>query len=178
MRKSKLISPPVERARECFAYDEQSGSLFWKPRGGAHRYGGKRAGTVNNHGYVRVKMDGKDYAAHRIIWAIVHGEIPAGALIDHINGDTQDNRLCNLRLATPSQNTANSFVSKRSKSGAKGCWYLPRTNRWQSQIRQNGVLVYLGTFKTKEEAEAAYQEAATARFGAYARFQQRSAMGG
>ena len=77
-----------------------------------------------------------------------------------------NNRMSNLRIATRSQNVANSCRS--SASGIKGA-YAKRNGRWHAQIRANGKLRHLGTFATAEAAGNAYAEAAREAFGEFAR---------
>lgn len=81
--------------------------------------------------------------------------------VDHINHDTLDNRKSNLRVATRSQNCQNSHRGGvRSKSGLRGAYLHSNKTHWYSVISVNGKRVYLGTHSTKEEAAAAYREAA------------------
>lgn len=61
-------------------------------------------------GYVQVRgSDGRYYSAHRLIWEAVNGPIPAGLEINHINGDKADNRIANLELVTPSENSLHAY---------------------------------------------------------------------
>ena len=71
--------------------------------------------------------------------------------IDHINGNTLDNRLSNLRNVTHQQNHFN-------EKKCKGYCYDPRkkVKKYASQIRYNGKTIHLGMYKTKEEAKAKY----------------------
>lgn len=75
---------------------------------------------------------------HVVVWEEAHGLIPPGFMVDHINGDTHDNRLENLRLATRAQNGANSALSKRNSSGLKGLRWNPIYQSWRGSITKDG----------------------------------------
>ena len=101
----------------------------------------------------------------------LHREIagtPPEMLTDHINGDRLDNRRSNLRLANPSQNGANS-ADRQRQSSFRGVYLHKPTGRWVAQISEGGRPRHLGIFDTPEEAAAAYDLAATQKWGAYAR---------
>lgn len=102
---------------------------------------------------------------HRIIM-----KTPAGFHTDHINGDMLDNRKSNLRIATSSQNAANSKMRVDNTQGVKGayvCKHAP--NVWYSRIQVRGKDIYLGTFKNKLEAANAYKVAKVKYFGDFAK---------
>jgi hypothetical protein len=88
----------------------------------------------------------------------VHGSFPDGDL-DHINRNKKDNRIENLRVVTKSQNRQNITAHKNNKSGMKGVWLHKQTKRWCSTIGFNNKNKHLGSFSTKEEAQAAYMAA-------------------
>lgn len=88
---------------------------------------------------------------------------------DHINGDTLDNRRCNLRVATKSQNGMNRKINCNNKSGFKGVRYHNRDKCYYAQITANGVKKHLGTFDTPEQAYDAYCKAALELHGEFAR---------
>ena len=87
--------------------------------------------------------------------------------IDHINGIKDDNRFCNLREATNSQNNANKKKTIKNVSGYKGVY--KDGNRWRSQIEINGKKIHIGRYETPEEAHAAYVTKAKELFGDYAK---------
>lgn len=96
---------------------------------------------------------------------------PAEMQVDHINGNVFDNRKCNLRLATATQNARNCRKLKPNSSGFKGV-YLIKSGRFQTMIRVNKKLLTLGTFDTALEAAQRYNEAARLHFGEFASLNQ------
>lgn len=151
----------VELLRMLFSYDPVSGELRHK----AARNGspiGVIATSPQNHGYLTVCVNGISRFAHRIVWAIVHGELlERFEQIDHINGNRRDNRIDNLRCVTPSGNSQNVHV--RNGVPIQGCHYNKSRQRWQSAISTNGKRVSLGRFDSEEEARAAYLRAKAVR---------------
>ena len=89
--------------------------------------------------------------------------------VDHRNHDTLDNRKQNIRIATASQNAANSRIGKANTSGYKGVSYFPYTKKkWRAYITLNQKQTILGYFDTKEQAALAYNQAAISLFGEFA----------
>lgn len=130
---------------------------------------GKQVGRPNTEGYIRIRSsNGKEYRAHRIIWILCNKEgIPEGMVIDHIDGNKQNNKIDNLRLATRRDNIANSIG--RSKVGMpKGVQRISSGN-YRAKIYYKGEHYGLGTYNTIEEASSAYNEAAEILYGDYAK---------
>jgi hypothetical protein len=115
------------------------------------------------------------YAKRTVYWTLngerkkrnvkMHREIAgiSGFLVDHINHDTLDNRSCNLRVATYSQNKMNSIQRKKTPSGFKGVRKMGK--KFQVRIQANGIPIAVGVFPTKEDAALAYNKAALSVFG-------------
>lgn len=175
--------PPIEYLQECFEYKDD-GSLLWKYRPIRHfgcmdvasRFNGAHfrevAGSVNDDGYLKIgltyKGKAKVYSAHRIIWAMHNYPIPDGLLVDHKNGNTLDNRISNLRLATDSENACNSWLSSANTSGVKGVSFYKRLGLWVAQVCKEKTNHRIGLYKELEEAQAAVEEARLQLHGVFA----------
>lgn len=123
-------------------------------------------GAVRANGYIQIAIDYKIYLAHRLAWFYMNGDWPSGE-IDHINRERSDNRLTNLRLADRSQQLCNASKRTDNKSGQRGVFWVKRDSRWQATIVKDGRQTYLGQYKDKADAIAAYERAAADLHGAF-----------
>lgn len=89
--------------------------------------------------------------------------------VDHINGNSLDNRKANLRFATHSQNIANQGIRSNNTSGFKGVWWCSQTKLWRAAIQARGKREHIGLFKTPEEASAQYAIRAKELHGEFSR---------
>lgn len=145
-----------QQVRSLLDYEPDTGTFRWKVLMAPRAPIGAIAGNVHDKdGRVRISIAGRMYFAHRLAWFWMTGEWPPND-VDHINGDSADNRWDNLRLATRSENLRNR-VSKPSNSGFRGVF--KRSDGWFAKIQVNRKQIYLGLFKTVEEADAAYKAA-------------------
>ena len=173
---STLCDLTAEYVRSILYYDPATGILTWRHRSDVPaswntRYAGKPAGSllhIKNNTYVTIRIRGKLYLAHRLIWLYVTGAWPARGL-DHEDGDGLHNRFPNLREATQSQNGGNRGAQSNNASGYKGVHWEQRTRKFVAQIQANRQYRFLGRFSSPEEAHAAYTASAKRLFGEYAR---------
>lgn len=144
--------------RQLLRYDPTTGKLFWLHRKRGKRgdgifnakYAGKEAlSCLNAYGYPSGTLLGRTCTAHRVIWALVHGEWPT-LQIDHINGDRADNRLGNLRHVAGCENDKNKRRPRRNLSGFVGVSRF--RDKWQARISIGGKVVTLGTFADIDDA--------------------------
>ena len=136
-----------ERLHEMFEY--RDGTLYRKISLGRTKAGDK-VGFVNNKGYIAVNIDKQCISLHRLIWMMQHGEMPI--LIDHIDGDRQNNRIENLRLASRYGNAQNKRMHKNNTSGVKGVHWHKKAKKWRGCVYANGKRNYLGFFENLEDA--------------------------
>lgn len=119
--------------------------------------------SINPRGYVMAKVHRKNISLHRLLLSFPDG------IVDHINRDKLDNRRSNLRVVNATESSRNRGVSKNNQSGFKGVSTCSgRAWKYRAQINVDGKRVFLGHYKTAEEAHAAYVAAALKYFGEYA----------
>jgi hypothetical protein len=153
----------IASLKNAFYY--QDGKLMRKQASGkckAHTEVGSSAGSR----YAATTFNGKRLLVHRIIYAIMHNELPD--MLDHINGNSLDNRIENLRKANPSQNGQNKKTMLSNKSGVKNVHWLNKYSKWRVCLRVNKSIKHIGLFDDLELADLVAKEARNKYFGAFA----------
>ena len=157
------------RLKQVLDYDPDTGIFVWKElKYNLVKFLGTRAGSVYANGYRYISVDGRDYRTGRLAWLYMTGEWPA-AMVDHEDLDRSNDRWLNLRLATNSQNQANRGNMVTNTSGTKGIRFESSRGKWRAQITIMGKSKNLGRYGTREEAMTAYERAAKAAWGEFAR---------
>jgi hypothetical protein len=159
---------------ECDFEDRGSGSSFISAKGlaskynkdtcGRHMFNRRRKPPRATYYYLVGSMSYKGHSkqlqAHRVAFFLYHKRYPVFPLtIDHINRNGCDNRIVNLREATPKEQSTNTSISKANTSGVKGVSFLTARNKWRASININGKKTNLGTFVTLHEATLARKKA-------------------
>lgn len=124
-----------------FKYDSETGNII-------NTNTNKIAGYFDGR-YHRIKYKDKLYLAHRLAWYLYYGKWPEKD-IDHINRNTRDNRIANLREVTKRGNTQNRYDFNQ------GVDFHKHSKRWRSRIRIENRSIHLGYFDTEEQAQEAY----------------------
>jgi len=134
-----------------FLIDPENGTVYGRL--------GAKIGSVHGDGYVRLRRNSRaDHQyAHRLIWETVYGPIPRGFHIDHVNGQKDDNRICNLDAVTPSENASRAISNGLAPSGEQKA-NAKLTAALVSEIRQT-----VGEVSTKEWARRLGVDPATIR---------------
>lgn len=147
------------RLREVLHYDEDTGAFTWRARPRAFGSGRSLvAGTAVTRGYIMIRVDGVKHLAHRLAWMYCYGAWPT-THIDHVDGNTANNAIANLRDVDDDinhQNIRAAFVT--NKSGLLGAASTVRGN-FVARIAVAGKRVHLGTFASAEAAHEAYLDA-------------------
>ncbi len=149
----------ANRLRAIVSYNPEHGNFVWiKSKQG--RTIGRSIGYYNNKGYIKIRINGVIYSAHRLAWLYMTGEWPDNQ-IGHINGKKSDNRFINLRQADNSINAQNRHKARKdSVTGVMGVCL--RTDKYRvaksycASIMVSGVRKCLGYFSTIEEAHLDY----------------------
>lgn len=140
--------------KKQLSYNPDTGIFIWIEKRAGVKFNSV-AGSYSKQGYFRITINHIEYKAHRLAWLYMTGEMPK-EFIDHINGDRLDNRFCNLREATNTQNNYNTGMLPTNTSGIKGVRINKKTGRWHAQASVKGKNKHLGMFETAEMAKAAY----------------------
>ena len=141
-----------ELVRSLFKYEESTGELRWRVRRQGV-YKGKPCRSLDRDGYRRVKINGKSYRVHRVIWLYVYGYLPENQ-IDHIDKIKINNRVSNLREASAFCSSQNRDNFKNNTSGVKGVSWSKSEKKWKVTIMLNNVSKHGGYYKNLEEAVA------------------------
>lgn len=117
-----------------------------------------------------IRVNGKRYLLylHRELMGLAKGD---KRQVDHINGNTLDNRRCNLRIVTPSQNRMNKPMQVNNKSGYRGVYWYTLRGCWIAKIQIQGKITHIGFFDDVLEAAEAYRKAAVHHFGEFSNFE-------
>lgn len=137
-----------DRVRELFDY-RSDGVLIWKTRISRRVKVGTEAGFFDKYGYLSIKIAGKTYKTHRIVWMWHHGYFPEQD-IDHTNRKPADNRIENLREVAHVCNSRNTRTYTTNTSGVKGvCWEKQR-KKWAASIVVDSRTIHLAGYRLRD----------------------------
>jgi len=153
----------AEELRQVLSYCPDCGKFRWLEPASRRVKPGDAAGFTKANGYVKIRVNGVQYFAHRLAWLYVYGKWPQSE-IDHINHDRSDNRIANLRDVVHMTNANNRRPRPRDQRAVPG---VPRGNvrpakcgtRWEAYYYRGSKYVHVGTFPTPESASEALRAA-------------------
>jgi hypothetical protein len=150
-----------ERLQYLLSYNPETGEFSWlvnRQKCQAGEIAGCPQRKADGKVYIRIGIDGEQYSAHRLAWLHTYGEWPEN-VIDHIDQDSTNNRLRNLRDVTGSENSKNKKAYKNNSSGVAGIHFRNDRQKWRARIKVNGKLIHLGLFELKDDAITARKNA-------------------
>jgi len=151
--------------KELFYYKE--GYLYWNIcKQGVTK--GSKAGSGQHRRYLQVMVNRKSYLIHRLIAIFHYGDFDG--IIDHVDGNTYNNKIENLRIVTHKENAWNAKKSIRNKTNVKGVSFIKDRQKYQATICIDGKNKNLGQFSSLEEAKEVVNKARSQLHGEYARY--------
>lgn len=180
-----LTSVPIETLHALLRLDVETGRLYWLKRGPewfgksapeyvVRAWNTRRAGTetfvsISVYGYRMGRIFNMHTAAHRVVFAMVHGRWPDDQ-IDHIDGNRSNNVPSNLREATRHQNKRNAGAHRNGSSRFCGVSWSAERAKWVAQCMDTtGTQRNLGRYRDEDAAARAYDAAAAEWHGELAR---------
>ena len=159
-----------EMVKEMFDYRADGKLIRRHATMGNGNYAGRVVGTTpdgtRNNRYSATKVHGQSWRVHKLIYFYHHGIVPKQ--LDHINRDTEDNRIENLRLASNSENACNRKMFSNNTSGCKGVSWHKAQSRWFVYVDTNKKRKNIGYFDDLELADLVSTEARDLYHGKYA----------
>lgn len=150
------LTMPIERQGETVVYvviDRDDASIARRYRWNAVRISGR---------YYAISGD-------RLLHRLIMEPIPDGMEVDHIDGDSLNNRRSNLRIVSHAQNNMNKVLQSNNTSGFKGVSWNRNAGKWSASIKKRNRKRHIGLFASREEAARAYDDAARELHGEFAR---------
>jgi len=151
---------------EYLNYNPLTGIITWIKKTSTKVVVGREAGCLSR-GYRAIKLKGVIHRSHRLAFLMAWDFMPIE--IDHINGIRDDNRLCNLRECTGSENQYNKGSHKNNTSGYKGVSWHNNDKKWHARLNHKGKTKYLGSFNCKHQAAKEYNKAALKYHGEFSK---------
>jgi hypothetical protein len=149
-----------KRLKELLHYDPETGLFYWKKKRSWRTSIGDIAGYKDPRGYMRIRVDHKLYAAHRLAFLYIEGHFPKKE-VDHIDRNPSNNKWENLRDVSHSCNIQNRKTQSNNSIGIMGVGYFQGLiyGDWGAHIKTSGKRIFLGYFATKSEAVKARWDA-------------------
>ncbi len=141
-----------DKLKKILDYNPDTGLFIWLVSSGSAKVGDIAGSPDNsNLGNMRLNYKKVKYVLAHLAWMYVYGRFPT-KLIDHINGNPQDNRISNLREVNYSENNKNKAIGKNNSSGVMGVAWFKAGNKWKAYISVDGKKIHLGYFHKFSEA--------------------------
>jgi len=149
----------LNKIESMFRIDFEKGAFYWERPPKFHNdMIGKEAGCIqpthNGKAYWVIQINGVKYRRGRLMFLVLYGRFPYPCL-DHINGDSLDDRPLNIREATVMQNAWNHKKRNRKIKLPMGVRNT-KNGRYEARISCNKKQIHLGCYSTPEKAHSIY----------------------
>lgn len=144
----------IQDLKDMLSYDPLGGVFTWISVSKFHTEKNGNVAGCERDGYWCVKIDSISHKAHRLAWLYTYGSWPTG-VIDHINGNGLDNRLCNLRDVSQTINAQNHKETIKSNGLPTGVSFC--AGGYRARIQVNKKKIFLGVFTSSDKAHEAYR---------------------
>lgn len=170
MKHNRGKYPEYSILKESFYCDFKSGTIYWRMRPISHFkneriakafntvYAFKEAGTVFNSGYRMIQFNKKHLSAHRIVYFLYYGFNDEND-IDHIDRDTLNNSILNLRPISKTCSNINRSIGRNNTSGVSGVSFNNQLGKWKVQLYKQNKYYHYGYFENFDDAVKARWEA-------------------
>jgi hypothetical protein len=156
-----------ERLKHLLHYNPITGKFIRLVKTNYNITIGLEAGGITDKGYIKIRVDSKKYAAHRLAWLYMNGKFPENH-IDHIDSNKSNNAISNLREANSAQNMQHRGLLRHNTSGAKGVCWDKQHNKYRVRISCNNRKIHIGRYSGFEEAKKEYEKAVSKYHGDFA----------
>ena len=160
--KEMMVDPSI--IKSMYTYSPETGCLLWANDNRSKGWkktqskGLPAFTTIERKGYKNGKVLGLLMKEHRVVWAWHFGKWP-DFQIDHINGNTSDNRIENLRQVENDVNCRNQSMPKSNTSGYVGVSFHSQIRLWSAKYRKDYKDYHVGYFQCKTAAAIAVMQA-------------------
>jgi len=153
---SKIDTVTQEYVKKVLHYNPETGIFTWLATCSNRAVKGSIVSCTDPHGYICLRVNNVNVRAHRLAYLYIVGKWPDN-YIDHINGNTSDNRWVNLRHVTSAVSSKNKGICKRCRFGLMGIDIAH--GKYRVRIRDKGKEVHLGLYVDFFEACCARKSA-------------------
>jgi len=148
----------ITQAEVLKYFEYKDGNLYWKTMPCKRNdLIGTKAGTDIGDNRSHITINKKHYKTHRLVYFMFHGFMPKE--VDHIDGNSLNNRIENLRPATREENGYNKTLQKNNTTGYKNVYWHKQVKKWAVRICFDKKIKHIGLFKDLELAALVAEEA-------------------
>lgn len=145
-----------EQLHQVIRYNPDTGKFLRLTTTSSNAIAGEECGNLDSQGYLRFRVLGQEFRAHRLAVFYMTGKWPL--VTDHINGNRADNRWSNIRVTDSKGNARNLSTRHDNKSGHKGVTWDSRREKWLVQLGRDGEKITIGRYRDRGGLQSLWQK--------------------